>query len=165
MHKRTMVVGALLVMLGGLAGCGDNGNAAAASQARRAAADYEMTQLAFKWHEAASTKNVDLAMSLFTDDGVLTAAGKTYAGKDELRRLLSTQLAPFKPENHWTSLTHTPNIRHTVSGDRGTLYFECHYFDLNTHQIVNSVSADTRVARVGGSWRFSSLVTGTAILG
>jgi hypothetical protein len=164
MNKRTWIVGAL-TLLGALAGCGDDGNSAAAAQAQRAADDYEMTQMAIKWHEAVSTKNVDLAMSLFADDAVLTAAGKSHSGKDEIRKLVSTQLAPFKPENHWTSLTHAPNIRHTVSGDRGTLYFECHYFDLNTRQLANSVSADTRLARVGGKWVFTNLVTGNAILG
>ena len=37
------------------------------------------------WHQAATTKNVDLIMSLFADNAVFTSHGKTYTGKDELR--------------------------------------------------------------------------------
>ena len=164
MDKRALVGGALL-LLGTLAGCSGDGGQAAAAGVQRAADDYELTQMAIKWHEAASTKNVDLAISLFADDAVITAAGTTYSGKNAIRNLLDTKMAPFRPENRWTSLTHTPNIRHTLTGDRGTLYFECHYFDLNTRQISNSVSADTRLARVGGQWRFTSMTAASAILG
>jgi ketosteroid isomerase-like protein len=118
-----------------------------------------------KWHEAMSTKNMDLAMSLFADDAVMTIAGKSLSGREEIRKFLSTQAAPLKPENHWTSLTHTPNIRHSVSGDRGTLFFECHYFDTGTRQLVNSVSGDARVVRRGQGWFFTNLAGGGATLG
>lgn len=164
MDKRAMVGGALM-LLGVLAGCGGDGDSAAASELNKAADDYQITQMVTAWHEAVTIKDVDLAMSLFADDAVFTAAGKSHAGKDEIRRFLSTQVAPFKPENQWTSLTHTPDIRHTITGDRGTLYFECHYFDIGTRQLVNSVSGDTRIVRRDGEWRFTSLVVGNAILG
>jgi hypothetical protein len=162
MMKRAILAGAVL-LLAGLAGC-SNGDTAAAS-VQKASDDYVITQMVTKWHEAVSTKNVDLALSLFTDDAVFIAAGTTHSGKDEIRKFLNTQAAPFKPENHWTSLTHTPNIRHTISGSRGTLYFECHYFDIATRQLVNSVSGDTKVVRRNGEWRFTDLVVGKAILG
>jgi hypothetical protein len=162
MDKRGMVAGAL-VLMGALAGCGGD-KGASASEAKEAD-DYQITQIAVQWHEAASTKDVELAMSLFADDAVLTAGGKTSSGKEEIRRFLSAQAAPFQPQNRWTSLTHTPNIRHTLSGSRGTLFFECHYLDLNTRQIANSVSADTRVVRQGNKWVFKDMVTGNAILG
>jgi hypothetical protein len=164
MNKRVMV-GGTLTLLVALGGCGGSEDSPAASEAKRTADDYQITQMVTKWHEAVSTKNIDLALSLFTDDAVLTAAGTSIAGKEEIGGFLRTQVAPFKPENAWTSLTHTPNIRHTLSGDRGTLYFECHYFDVGTHQLANSVSGDTRVARRGDEWRFTRFVVGNAILG
>lgn len=162
MMKRAMVLGALM-LLGGLTGCGSDDSAAASVQ--KDSDDYQITQMVTTWHDAVTTKNVDLALSLFADDAVFTAAGKTHTGKDAIRQFLSTQAAPFKPENHWTSLTHTPNIRHTITGSRGTLYFECHYFDIGTRQLVNSVSGDTRVVRRNGKWAFTNLVAGNAILG
>lgn len=163
MNKRVMAGGALL-LVAALGGCSGSEDSAAASEAKRAADDYQITQMVTKWHEAVSTKNVDLALSLFTDDATVTAAGKSVSGK-EIGGFLRTQVAPFKPENDWTSLTHTPNIRHTLSGDRGTLYFECHYFDIGTRQLTNSVSGDTRVVRRDGEWRFTSMVADNAILG
>src|SRR5919109_1851698 len=162
MNGRAMVAAALM-LLATLAGCGGN-DSAAASGARNAADDYEITQMVAKWHEALSTKNLDLAMSLFADDAVLTAAGTTYSGKDEIRKFLTAQ-TPLKPEVHWTSLTHTPSIRHMITGNRGTLYFECHFFDIGTRQLVNSTSGDTRVVRVGNQWLFSRFAAGNAILG
>jgi len=163
MKKRAMTIGAL-VIAGALSSCGSDGDSAAASEADRAADDYEITQMVTKWHDAVTTKDVDLAMSLFADDAVLTAAGKPHSGKDEIRKFFMTQAAPFKPENRWTSLTHTPDIRHTISGERGSLYFECHYFDTGTRQLVNSVSGDTRIVQVDGHWLFTSLVADNAIL-
>lgn len=162
MMKRAMIAGALM-LLGGLAGCSRDDSSAASVQ--RESDDYQLTQMVTSWHEAVSTKNVDLALSLFADDAVFVAAGKAYSGKDEIRMFLSTQAAPFRPENRWTSLTHTPNIRHRISGNRGTLYFECHYFDLGTRQLANSVSGDTKVVRRNAEWRFTDLVVDTAILG
>ena len=34
------------------------------------------------FHEAGTTKNLDLMLSLFADDATLTSGGKTYKGKD-----------------------------------------------------------------------------------
>ena len=38
------------------------------------------------FHEAGTTKNLDLMLSLFADDATITAGGKTYSGKDQIRR-------------------------------------------------------------------------------
>lgn len=162
MMKRAMVLGAI-VLLGGLTGCG--GDHPAAASVQKNSDDYQLVRMVTTWHDAVTTKNVDLALSLFADDAAFTAAGRTHSGKDAIRQFLSSQAAPFKPENRWTSLTHTPNIRHTITGNRGTLYFECHYFDIGTRQLVNSVSGDTRVVRRNGKWAFTNLVAGNAILG
>ena len=42
------------------------------------------------FHQAASTKDLDLMMSLFADGATLSAGGKTYTGKDQVRSYFAT---------------------------------------------------------------------------
>jgi hypothetical protein len=156
---QAVVTGALLLAI--LTGCG-TGDSAAASI--RKDDNYQITEMVTNWHQALTTKDVELALSLFAHGAVLTAAGKVHSGKDEIRKFLNTQ-TPFRPESQWISLTHTPSIRHTVSGSRGTLYFECHFFDVDSRRLVNSTSGDARVVRVHNQWLFTSVAVGNAIVG
>ena len=80
-----------------------------------------------------------------------TIDGKTYTGKAEIRKLLSGA-GPFQPQNHWLSDTPAYKIRTTVNGDKGTLYFECHYIDSDTKQVVAVVGADQDVQKIDGKW-------------
>jgi hypothetical protein len=49
-------------------------------------------------HEAGTTKNLDLMMSLFADDATITSGGKTYSGKDQIRALaISRALSAPEP--------------------------------------------------------------------
>ena len=48
-----------------------------------------------------------------------------------------------------------------MDGDKGTLYFECHYVDVATKQVVAVVSADQDVARINGTWLITHLVSAT----
>jgi SnoaL-like domain len=111
-------------------------------------------QLQASFHRAATTKDLDLMMSLWDERATLTAAGKTYSGKDEIRAFLATHPA-FNPANHWVALTRSPHFRITASGNRGTLYFECYYVDVATKQVMLSLGATTKVVRVEGHWLFS----------
>jgi ketosteroid isomerase-like protein len=47
-------------------------------------------QVEIIFHQAASTKNLDLMMSLFADDATLSVGGKTYSGKDQVRTYFAT---------------------------------------------------------------------------
>src|SRR5437867_7796618 len=47
----------------------------------------EHIEVAF--HKAASTKDIDLMMSLYSDDATVTFGNKTYAGKDQIRGFFS----------------------------------------------------------------------------
>ena len=38
------------------------------------------------------------------------------------------------PQNHWQADTPSYKIKATVNGDKGTLYFECHYIDIEDEQ-------------------------------
>ena|SRR5271170_2388137 len=45
----------------------------------------QIHQIEIVFHQAGTTKNLDLMLSLFTDDATITSQGKTYAGKEQIR--------------------------------------------------------------------------------
>jgi len=129
------------------------------------AADAEaITNLEVIFHRASSTKDIDSMMTLWADNAVFTVGGQTYSGKDQVRKFIATTSAPFKPENHWVSETPAYKIRIASNGDRGTLYFECHYVDVDSHVVKSLVSADGKVSRVNGRWMFTNVVAAPAVL-
>jgi uncharacterized protein YceK len=161
--KRLVLIGLALAAL--ISGCGGNDSPKASAETFEAADKYAIASLQTKWHEANSTKNLDLAMSLFADDAIITIGGHTYTGKDQIRNFLATKSGPFRPENNWTSLHPAFKVRITAVEDRGTIHFECHYVDVATQQFKSSVGADGRVARIHDKWLFTSLFGGNAALG
>ncbi len=70
----------------------------------------------------------------------------------------------FKPENNWISDTTSYKVRITVNGDRGTLYWECHYVDPVTETVVVTTAADVDVAKIDGRWLITSLAGASATL-
>jgi uncharacterized protein (TIGR02246 family) len=165
---RRRLRGALLLpiaLAGLLAACGSPGAAPSpATDVQKQADLYAINQIEVKWHQAASTKDLDLMMSLWADNATFTTASQTYSGKDQIRQFF-TQAAPFKPENHWVSDTPAYKSRTTVDGDKGTLYFQCDYIDVTTKEVKIVVSADNQVARVNGMWVIASAVSATPALG
>ena len=159
---------ALLVALllpASLASCATSGaSPAAASDVQKQADLYAINQIEVKWHQAASKKDVDLMMTLWADNATFTTASQTYSGKDQIRQFF-TGAAPFKPENNWVSDTPAYKSRTTVDGDKGTLYFECDYIDVDTKLVKIVVSADQEVARINGKWLITSAVSATPSLG
>ena len=156
---------ALAVLVVALAGCA-NGAAPApsASDLQRQADLYSIGQIEVKWHEAATHKDVDEMMSLWTKDATFTTASKTYTGADEIRQFFATQAAPFKKENNWVSDTPAYKSRVTLDGDKGTLYFECHSIDTATGKLVNIVAADQDVQRIDGKWLITTSAVAPATL-
>ncbi len=142
-----------------LAGCGAAGTPAPPSDLQIKADTYDIEQIEVTWHKASSTKNVDLMMSVWADNATFTVGAKTYTGNDQIREFFATQAGPFKPENTWVSETPAYKIRVTVDGDKGTLYFECHYVDVATKQVKSVVGADQAVARIGGKWLITNSVS------
>jgi ketosteroid isomerase-like protein len=161
----TRSIGAALglgALVASLAACGGSSGDSASEQALQHEADlYAIDQIEKTWHEATSTRNVDLMMTLFAPNATYTIGpGKTFVGKKQIRGFWLT--APvFQPENHWVSETPAYKIRITANGDRGTLYFECHYVDPKTMQVVGLVSADQQVARINGRWLVTTHVGAT----
>jgi uncharacterized protein (TIGR02246 family) len=151
---------AALVLAGSLAACGSTAAPAPASDIQKQADLYAINQIEVNWHKAASTKDLDLMMSLWADNATFTTASQTYSGKDQIRQFF-TQAAPFKPENHWVSDTPAYKSRTTVDGDKGTLYFQCDYIDVATKAVKIVVSADQQVARINGKWVITSAISAT----
>src|ERR1700719_4748224 len=118
------VLAICVVVAGGmvLAACGSDQASATQVAAQMAAlqkqADmYQIDQIEVTWHRAASTKDVNLMMSIWADNATFQIGPRTYSGKDQIRAFFETKAAPFKPGNTWESDTPAYKIRITVSGD------------------------------------------------
>jgi hypothetical protein len=141
-----------------LAACGSAPAPTAPSAALQNDSDlYAIGQIEVSFHRASSTKDVNLMMSLWADNATLTLVGKTYTGKDEIRGFFATVAGPFKPENNWISETPAYKTRVTANGNKGTLYFECHYVDIDTNSVVSVIGADQNVAKIDGRWLITTL--------
>jgi ketosteroid isomerase-like protein len=161
---RVVVTGAFIALLAvSLAACGGSGMSAADRAALRQADLYQIDQIERTWHRAASTHNVDLMMSIWAPNATWTAKGRTYTGAQEIRKVFE-QAAPFQPQNHWISDTPAYKIRTTVNGDKGTLYFECHYIDLRTGKVELVVGADQDVQKIHGKWLITNAVAASPTL-
>jgi ketosteroid isomerase-like protein len=153
--KRMATVCVLLVV--SLTACGGSNKTPAVSPELQKEADsYAIDQIERTWHRAASTQNVDLMMTVWAPDATFNIGTETLTGKAQIRDFFAHKAGPFQPENHWVSDTPAYKIRITVNGDKGTLYFECHYVDVKTSKIVSLVGADQNVQKIGGKWLITS---------
>ena len=161
----------LIVVLGvvltvSLTACGGSSKASAATQALQKQADVNAIDAIEKtWHKASSTHNVSLMMSVWAPDSTFTIGPGTLTGKSQIRDFFAHKAAPFQPGNHWVSDTPAYKIRITVNGDRGTLYFECHYIDVKTQKVVSVAGADQTVQKINGKWLITSSAGATPTLG
>jgi ketosteroid isomerase-like protein len=124
---------------------------------------YDIEQIEVTWHRAASSKDVDLMMSLWADNATFLVGTNTYTGKSEIRAFVA-KAAPFQPKNVWVSETPAYKVKATVNGDVGTLYFQCHYVDPKTRRVVLVVGADQNVKKVHGTWLITSSTAATTTL-
>ena len=158
---RTLLIGgALAAIAASLAACGGSSANSASEQVMQRDADrFAIETIAKRWHKATSRQDVGLMISLWAPHATWTIEpGRTLVGKQQIRRYLLTESAPFKPENRWVSLSAVYKVRITANGDRGTLFFECHYVDVKTHEVVRSTGADQDVARINGRWLITNMV-------
>jgi hypothetical protein len=153
---------ALMLTLAGLNACA--GSSSASDTALRKTADAKaISDLEVIFHRSASTKDIDTMMTLFADNATFRIGGQTYTGKEQIRNfILST--ASFQPQNHWVSVTPAYKLRTNSTGDQGTLYFECHYVDVDSKVVKAAVSADIKLNRVKGHWVFMNLNAAPATL-
>jgi transposase InsO family protein len=126
---------------------------------------YAIDQIERKWHKATSRQDLDLMMSLWAPNATFTVGpGKTLAGKRQIRRFFFLESKAFQPEGRWLSDTSAYKIRATVNGDRGTLYFPCHYIDVKTRKVIAPAAADMEVARINGRWLITDVVASSPTL-
>jgi hypothetical protein len=160
--RASVIASAALVVTLSVAACGGSGKKSGSQQELQRQADmWQIDQIERTWHLAASTKNVNLMMSLWAPDATFNIGTETLRGKGQIRDFFAHTAGPFQPQNHWLSDTPAYKIRITVNGDKGTLYFECHYVDVKTQKVVSFVGADQSVQRIGGKWVITSAEAGT----
>ena len=124
---------------------------------------YKIDQIEVTWHKAASIKDLDLMMTIWADSATLQIGTLTYSGKDKIRNFWATA-APFLKKNDWVDETPAYKAVITVSGNTGTLYFECHFVDIPTKKLVLWVGTDLDVARINGRWVITSSRAVTPVL-
>jgi ketosteroid isomerase-like protein len=163
---KLLIGGALAVSVVSLAACGGSSTSSTIEQAVQRQADlYAIEQIEVKFHKATSRHDIDLMMSLWAPNATFTVGpGQTLTGKAEIRRFWLSQSVAFQPENHWVSDTVAYKLRSTANGDRGTLYFECHYIDSKTRKLEVLTAADQQVARIDGRWFITNMVGASATL-
>jgi ketosteroid isomerase-like protein len=155
--KRLVMLGVTIVFV--VSACGGSGNDSATDdQVQQQADSYAIDQIEKTWHKAASTHDVDMMMTIWAPDATFNSGTETLAGTAQIRDFFETA-GPFKPGNHWVSETPAYKVRITVNGDKGTLYFECHYVDVKTRKVISVVAADQNVQRIDGKW----LITTAAV--
>jgi uncharacterized protein (TIGR02246 family) len=159
---RTLVMcGALAALVVSLAACGTSEASSTAEQAMRRNADrWEIDQLEKNFHRATTKHDIDLMVSLYAPNATLIFASNTAVGKKQIRNFWLERSKSFK--NNWISDTAAYKVRITVNGDRGTLFFECHYVDPKTEKIVSVTAADADVQRIDGRWLITNLTGASA---
>ena len=111
----------------------------------------QLHNIEIAFHKAGSTKDLALMLSLFADDAVLIAKGKTYTGKEQIKSYWQAHTA-FQPQTQWVGYTPAFRIRYDVDGDRAHLYFECLWMDKTAGKIAAHTNSDDTLARINGRW-------------
>jgi len=111
----------------------------------------DLHQVEIAFHQAGSTKNLGLMLSLFTDDAVIMSGGKTYSGKDQVKAFWQSA-GPFQPQNQWVGYTPAFRIRYDVKGEQAHLYFECLWIDKTAKKIAAHTNSDDTLVRRNGKW-------------
>ena len=140
---------------------------AASGAAPRAHVDdvVQIYQVQATFGRAASTKNLDLMMSLWYDYATLSVGDTIgYEGKSQIRAWFATSAEAFKPGNHWVVLTASPNTRMEIRGSRATLHFDCYYVDTATKAVKAESAVSATLARMNGKWLITDAVFGPASL-
>jgi ketosteroid isomerase-like protein len=164
--RKLMIGSAIGVVVVCLAACGNSGTSSVTEQAQQREADmWEIDQIEKTFHEATTTKNIDLMLSLWAPNATLTVApGQTATGLEEIRRFWLEKSTAFMPVTHWVSDHPAYKLEITLAGDRGTLHFECHYVDYDSEKLALATVADLDVARIDGRWLITNLVAGSTTL-
>ena len=89
MMRKFLILGLALTM--SLTACSSGNDTAAQQNLQKKADILAIAQIERNWHEASSTKNIDLMMSLWSDDATFTVGSVTFTGKEQIRHFFVTQ--------------------------------------------------------------------------
>jgi hypothetical protein len=124
---------------------------------------YQIDQIEVTWHKAASTKDLDLMMSIWAANATFQVGLATYSGTDQLRSFWNTA-APFLKTNDWVDETPAYKKVITVSGNTGTIYFECHFVDVATGEVAALAATKADVALIKGRWVITHALSSKPVL-
>jgi ketosteroid isomerase-like protein len=125
---------------------------------------YQIEQIEVKFHRATSKHDLNLMMSLWAPGAVFNIDQKTLTGKAQIRHWFATENKAFKPAHHWESDTPTYKIKVDLQGDKATMYFECHYIDTQTAQVVAIAGVTHTLQKINGTWLITNSAGSTATL-
>ncbi|MGN6799948.1 MAG: YybH family protein [Gaiellaceae bacterium] len=132
--------------------------------AQREADLYEIDQIEVKFHRATSHHDINLMMSLWAPGSVFNINQQTLVGKAQIRHWFLTKNGAFQASPHWESDTPSYKIKTTLSGDKATIYFECHYVDTKTSTVVSEAGVTHTLQKVNGRWLITNSAGSTATL-
>ncbi len=103
-------------------------------------------------------------VSLFAPNATGTfGPGQTVTGREQIRQVWLKSKA-WRPGTHWLSDHPAYKLKVTISGDRGTLHFECHFIDVETGEVAAVTAGNLDVARIDGRWLITNFVGSTSEL-
>jgi hypothetical protein len=152
-----IILGALLYLPVFAASQGDNGPPADILAVRN---------IEIIFHTAGSVlpnKDLDLMMSLYADDAVLTDTAhdnKVYQGKEQIRSYWANVSGPFRPEHHWIGYTPAMRSKSNVTGNTGTLDFECLWMNVDDNTIGAHAFSSMELVRVKRQWLVKRIKVG-----
>jgi ketosteroid isomerase-like protein len=153
---------AVVALTVALSACGGSDSDSVDSELQRQVDLYAIGEIEKDFHESMSKKDLDQMMSLWTKNATMTG-GVTATGKAEIRKFWAAT-PPFQPENKWVSDHPAYKLEATVDGDRGTLFFQCHFIDVKTEKVALVTALDADVRRIEGRWLITNSVGSAATL-
>jgi ketosteroid isomerase-like protein len=128
----------------------------------------EIYQLQAAFHQAKTTQDLDLMMSLWADDATFDnrSTGTTYVGFEQIKSFWQTS-GSFT--HHRFSLVPSYKTKITVHGNEAFLYFECHdignfadgaFGDPAIKTIVNDTFLAGTLRHEGENWLFWNMTAG-----
>ena len=168
--NKLLAIAALALVAGVVAVVGLPGSTPSRAEAkmkdRGSAQEGEIFELQAAFHRAKTTQDIDLMMSLWDADGVLTIQGDPNSPYIGFERLKSFWQNSGSFTHRRFSLVPSFKTQIDVDGDEAWLYFECHDvgdYDLPSRFIAGDTFLAGTLRKVEHKWVFSNMTAGKAV--